>query len=27
MYQITDKGLAAEVSWGATVFAPDPTLK
>lgn len=27
IYQITDKGLAAEVSWGATVFAPDPTLK
>ncbi|MEI7638944.1 MAG: hypothetical protein WCJ37_16670 [Syntrophus sp. (in: bacteria)] len=26
IYQITDKGLAAEVSWGATVFVPDPTL-
>jgi lipid-binding SYLF domain-containing protein len=26
IYQITDRGLAAEASWGATVFAPDPTL-
>lgn len=26
LYQITDHGLAAEVSWSATVFAPDPTL-
>lgn len=26
VYQISDAGLAAEASWGATVFAPDPTL-
>ena len=26
VYRITDHGLAAEASWGATVFAPDPTL-
>lgn len=26
VYQITDHGLAAEASWGATVFAPDPFL-
>jgi lipid-binding SYLF domain-containing protein len=26
VYQITDAGLAAEASWGATIFAPDPTL-
>ncbi len=26
LYQVTDHGLAAEASWGATVFAPDPTL-
>jgi lipid-binding SYLF domain-containing protein len=26
VYQITDAGLAAEASWGATVFAPDPIL-
>ncbi|MGE5856506.1 MAG: hypothetical protein ACM34C_08070 [Syntrophaceae bacterium] len=26
VYQITDHGLAAEASWGATVFAPDPIL-
>ena len=27
MYQITESGLAAEISWGATAFLPDPTLK
>jgi len=26
VYQITDHGLAAEASWGATAFAPDPFL-
>ena len=26
VYQITDHGLAAEASWGATVFVPDPFL-
>jgi len=26
VYQITTQGLAAEASWGATVFAPDTTL-
>jgi lipid-binding SYLF domain-containing protein len=26
VYQITDHGLAAEASWGGTVFAPDPLL-
>lgn len=26
VYQITDHGLAAEASWGATAFAPDPIL-
>ncbi len=26
VYQITDHGIAAEASWGATVFAPDPFL-
>jgi hypothetical protein len=25
-YQITGHGLAAEASWGATAFAPDPAL-
>jgi lipid-binding SYLF domain-containing protein len=26
VYQITDHGLAAEASWGATAFVPDPLL-
>lgn len=26
IYQITDHGLAAEASWGATAFVPDPLL-
>jgi lipid-binding SYLF domain-containing protein len=26
VYQLSDAGLAAEASWGATVFAPDPIL-
>jgi lipid-binding SYLF domain-containing protein len=26
VYQLSDAGLAAEASWGASVFAPDPTL-
>jgi hypothetical protein len=27
LYQITQSGLAAEASWGATAFVPDPFLK